>query len=115
MSNSSKTEDFLVPAPKRMDIVSLNKDSKPNDIKTKRKEIIVEEEEHIKNLEKIITRDFFPLLHMLNDQEKSEVGDLSTNMSAKKGSSANEDIEDLTLNEYVAKYNRYFKSDCMNY
>lgn len=106
MSNSSKKEDFLVPAPKKMDIVAINRDSKSNEIKSKRKEVILEEEEHIKNLEKIITRDFFPLLHMLNDQEKSEVGDLSTNMSAKKGLSVDEDVEDLSLNQYIAKYNR---------
>jgi len=105
MSQFSQNEGFLVPKPKGNELVQSQGNEKVV-IKEGRKEIILEEEEHIKNLEKIMNRDFFPLLHFINNQDNSSDRDLSTNLSTAETGIENTEIENLTLNQYTAKYNR---------
>ncbi len=106
MSERRQADGFLVPRSKNMELVSSNKEEKVV-IKEGKKEVILEEDEHIKNLEKILNRDFFPVLHFVSNQENDIERDFSTNLSTAETGIENPEIDNLSLNQYVAKYNRY--------
>lgn len=105
MSEFSQNEGFLVPRSRNMDLVPSTQNQKVIS-KGGRKEIILEEDQHIKNLESILNRDFFPLLTYANNQEGEDDKDISTNLSTIDPGIENTEIENLSLNQYVHKYNR---------
>jgi hypothetical protein len=100
----TNTNNFAIPKPKTLALIP--RDSVQEESKPKKKDIVLDEEEHIKNLSKIINRDFFPLLHQIENQEKSEAGDASTNLSARMTTVTNPEVDEMTLNAYLATYNR---------
>lgn len=107
MSDLQKNGEFLVPLPKTSTAVVI-KELKPAPTNRGRNnEVILEEEEYLKNLEKVINKTFFPLLHAQQNNEPPEEYDASTHISGVDPSVVQNDVERLSLNQYMAKYNRY--------
>ena len=86
--NNKQLSIFLAPAPK----------------KQKKQEIVLDEDKHINNIEKIITRDFFPFLHNLEKDEADTVLK-NDNSSTIPPTEQTQNIDNMTLNEYLRKYN----------
>ena len=107
MSDSNQNGGFLVPLPKTSTAIVIKelKSNPPN--RGRNNEVILEEEEYLKNLEKVINKTFFPLLHAQQSNQPPEEHDASTHISGIDPSVVQNDVDRLSLNQYMAKYNRY--------
>jgi len=108
MSEPNKNDGFLVPLPKYTTALAIQelKQKAPAPNRGRNNEIILEEEVYLKNLEKVVNRTFFPLLHAVDNKEESQDFEASTHLSGINPSTVQNDVDNLTLNRYMAKYNR---------
>ncbi len=107
MSEKNQNDGFLVPVSKITAVSAIRELKTPAPERGRNNEIILEEEVYLKNLEKVINRQFFPLLHQKDLSEDPQDFETSTHMSGVNASVAQNDVDKLTVNQYMAKYNRY--------
>lgn len=106
MSDSRRNDGFLVPVSKTTTAVAIKELKPVPSNRGRNNEVILEEEEYLKNLEKVINKTFFPLLHAAQSNQPPEETDVSTHLSGVDPSVIQNDIDKLSLNQYMAKYNR---------
>ena len=107
MSESHKKDGFLVPLPRGSRAVVIPEIKPPAPTRGRNNEIILEEEEYLKNLERIVNRTFFPLLHAAeNSGGGYQDFESATHLSGVNSDRLQNDVDKLTVNQYVAKYNR---------
>ena len=106
MSQPNKNDGFLVPVPKTINTVAIKELRAPAPNRGRHNEIVLEEEEYLKNLEKVVNRSFFPLLHAADMNQDPDDLENSTNLSGVDPSIVQRDVDVLTVNEFVGKYNR---------
>jgi len=101
MSEKNKNDGFLVPVSKITAVSTIREQITPAPERGRNNEIILEEELYLKNLEKVINKQFFPLLHQKDLNEEPQEFDTSTVLSG----AIQNDVDKLTVNQYMAKYN----------
>lgn len=109
MSDTNKNSGFLVPLPKTSTVVAIREQKLPAPNRGRNNEVILEEEEYLKNLEKVINKSFFPILHAQDNNTQSQDFETSSQVTGIDPSIVQNDVDKLTINQYMAKYNRYFE------
>ena len=104
MSEKNKNDGFLVPVSKSTAVSVIREQKVPAPERGRNNEIILEEEVYLKNLEKVINKQFFPLMHKKDLNDEPQDFETITQLSA---ASMQNDVDKLTVNQYMAKYNRY--------
>lgn len=102
------SETFERPQPKTTSVRALSVFSgKPQAVSLKG-EVVLEEEEYLKNMEKLITRDFFPALHnnpITVENGNATPGSAKFTIDSMHGQ-LDPELQDISLNEYLSKFTR---------